>query len=239
MFSRINIARYDSAGTVIKYVNVPLKFGPKAKAYYWLKENKVDETLPILAVDMQSIDFASERMGQVKNNIKVSTEMDDKVVNTYLTPIPYNIQFTLHLWSLYMSDVDQIYEQILPYFSPHAFMRVHIPELDTKFDVKVVLQDSSPAIEDEWDEEAMRVIKWMSTFLVQTYVFKPISESDFVEKIYDNFYMDEDAFNARDNTAPYVSGGPDAPYSESIYQRGISMSGGALVYDQEIFSKSE
>ena len=238
MFSRINIARYNSAGTILKYVNVPLKFGPKSKAYYWLRkgsQKKFDETLPILAVSMQSMEFAPDRMGQVKNNIKVSTDLGEKVVNTYLTPIPYNISFALHLWSLYMSDVDQIYEQILPYFSPHAFMRIQIPELDTTFDVKVVLQDSSPEIEEEWDEEGYRIIKWLSTFLVQTYVFKPISETDFVKKIYDSFYTDETQWNARSSDDIYISGGPSAGYAESIYQEGITISAGTVIYNQEIF----
>lgn len=237
MFSRIDIARYNSSGDVIKYINVPLKFGPKAKVYIWLNEqDRTDIVLPIMAVTMQSIDFATERMGQIKNNIKVSTDLGDKVVNTYLTPIPYNIQFTLNIWALYMSDIDQIYEQILPYFAPHAFCRINIPEIDTTFDIKVILQDNSPETDDEWDDEGIRTIRWISTFQVQTYVFKPLSETDFVEKIYDNIYTDEDAFNARDNTATYTSGGPGSTYSESIYQKGVSISGDSLVYEQEIFS---
>jgi hypothetical protein len=236
MFSRIDIARYNSAGSVIKYVNVPLKFGPKSKVYTWIVEqSRRDIVLPIMSVSMQSLEFASDRMGQAKDDIKVSTDIGTKVVNTYLTPIPYNIQFNLHIWSLYMSDIDQIYEQILPYFSPHAFVRINIPELDTTFDIKVVLQDSSPEIDDEWEDDGIRNIRWLSTFQVQTYVFKPISDTDFIEKIYNNIYTNEDAFDARDTTETYLPSG----YTESIYQKGLSISGGTVLYDQEIFHSGE
>ena len=34
MFNNINIAKYDSDGTIIKYVKVPIKLAPKQKFYY-------------------------------------------------------------------------------------------------------------------------------------------------------------------------------------------------------------
>ena len=61
IFNDINIKRYDDSGCFLKNVNVPLKYAPKEKIWYWLNERKQDETLPIMAVTMQGVEYSLER----------------------------------------------------------------------------------------------------------------------------------------------------------------------------------
>jgi hypothetical protein len=48
----------------------------------------------------------------------------------YQTPIPYNIIFEVRISTEFISEMDQIVEQILPYFSPYVVNNIKVDELD-------------------------------------------------------------------------------------------------------------
>lgn len=218
VFNDINIARYDNEGNELKRVNVPIRFGPKSKAYLFIREQqKYEEKLPMISVSLQSIEFDSERMSARHENIVVSKNIDNRTVNFYKNAVPYNLGFTLTMWTLHMVDVDQIYEQILPYFAPHAFIRVSVPELDTIVEVKVILDSCTPDITNDVSEEEVRIIKWDTSFTVQTWLFKPITDSAIIDKIYINYYTEENNWGRRNTNSTIVSTGsiPPLEYSPS------------------------
>jgi hypothetical protein len=173
MFNNISIERYDINGNVKGKYLVPLRYGPKSKAFLWLKDMARDEEmLPMLSVYMTGIDFDPQRITNKHQDILVSD--GNTTTGTYAkNAMPYNIGFTLNIWVAHMVDIDQIYEQILPYFGPHAFIRVKIPELDIIYDVKVVLNGCSPVMTDDMGEDEGRILKWDTNFTVQTWLFKP------------------------------------------------------------------
>lgn len=176
MFNNIRIERYDVNGVVKGQYLVPIRYGPKSKAYLWVKDKGRDEEmLPMMSVYLTGIDFDSVRLSNKFQEIRVS---DENGIGVFAkNAMPFNIGFTVNIWALHMVDIDQIYEQILPYFSPHAFIRVKIPELDIIFDVKVILTGCSPVMTDDVGEEEARVIKWDTSFTVQTWLFKPSVEN--------------------------------------------------------------
>ena len=56
IFNDIYIARYDIDGNVLRQVNVPIKFGPKSKAYMFIRnQQKTEEMLPMITVELQGI----------------------------------------------------------------------------------------------------------------------------------------------------------------------------------------
>jgi hypothetical protein len=176
MFNNIRIERYDTSGNVKGQYLVPIRYGPKSKAYLWVKDQGRDEEmLPMMSVYLTGIDFDPIRLTNKFQDIRVSDSSDTGLFAK--NAMPFNIGFTLNIWALHMVDIDQIYEQILPYFSPHAFIRVKIPELNIAFDIKVVLTGCSPLMTDDVGEEEARVIKWDTTFTVQTWLFKPSLEN--------------------------------------------------------------
>jgi len=224
MFNDIKIARYTQKGVFDKYIEVPLKFGMKEKIWYWLNERKDDEMLPIISVTMSSIEYSLERATNKYRSICVS-QTDGGDLTRFLNPVPYDISFQVGIWGLYMTDIDQILEQILPYFQPYVFMRLYIEELDATFDVKVIFTSATPETELEWTDDNFRVLKWTLEFQVQTYLFRPVETVGTIGKIYLNYYTNETTFNARDNSSTFTSG------ASGETQRFVAISAGATPED--------
>ena len=183
MFNDINIERYDINGVVKGRYRVPIRYGPKSKAFLWVKDSARDEEmLPMISVYLSGIDFDPTRLTNKYQEILVGNTNNE--IGTYAkNAIPYNIGFTLNIWALHMVDIDQIFEQMLPFFAPHAFFRVRLSDLDISFDVKVVLNGCSSIMTDDVGEEEARVIKWDTTFTAQTWLFRPVIHRPLIGEI--------------------------------------------------------
>jgi len=209
IFNEINIARYERDGTTIsKYIEVPIKLAVKEKTWYWLHERKDDQMLPMITGWISAIDYAADRKINSGYQITSSTDVDGGSVSRYLLPVPYNLTFTLNIWSLHMSDIDQILEQILPWFDPFIYVKMNIPELDCAYDIKVIFQSCTPEVSLEMADEDYRVINYTIDFLVETYLFKPISNSGIIKEIITSYYTNEDVFESRSFTSSTVSAAP-------------------------------
>jgi hypothetical protein len=184
LFNDIMIERYEQDGTVRGQYLVPLKFVPKSKAYMWATDKGLSEQmLPMMAVTMTGLDFDVNRMTNRHENIRLETNHAQLTAVYASNAVPYNISFALQIFALHNVDVDQIYEQILPWFNPHAFFIVNIPEMNLNFEVKVVLNSCSPLMTDDTTEEEARVIKWETQFQCQTYLFKPTSTAHLIGQL--------------------------------------------------------
>jgi hypothetical protein len=228
LFNDIKIIRYNRDGSTRSRITVPLKYGPKEKVWYWVNERKNEEILPIMAASMTSLEFSAERVGNRLNNIVKSTTPSASIVERFPNSTPYNIGFTIGVWSLHMVDVDQILEQILPYFAPELMMRVYIPELSAYIDTKVVYLTSSPEVEDIIPDEEVRVIKWNIDFMVHAYLFKPLEilggdNGGVVEKMITRIYTDEDAWedNRYDDPTSMFTSGASGHEAEALVVKGI------------------
>lgn len=194
-FNDIKIARYTPDGKSIeKYVTVPIKLSVKEKVYYWLRERKDDEMLPMITAWITSIDWASERQVNDKFEICKGASSETLEVQKFLHPVPYNLTVTMNIWTLHMVDIDQIMEQILPFFAPHIFIRVAIEELGVEFDVKTIFRSATPEVSHEMGDEEYRVINYTLDFELQTWFFKPVQTSKLIGKIFTFMYTDPDAF---------------------------------------------
>ena len=198
---------------------MPLKFGLKEKVWYWLHERKDDEILPMISVVLSSVDYASERQGSKMRSVIKSTTHSSGELSRFLNPIPYNLGFTMTIWSLHMVDVDQILEQILPYFTPTIFIRINIPELDATLDLKVLFNGCSPDVSMEMADEDVRVIKWNLDFMVQSYLFQPLNTTGIITKVIQKLYGDEHSWGSRFTETVFTSGGGEemaALYTKAV-----------------------
>jgi len=208
-FNDIKIARYTPDGQAIeKYVEVPIKLSVKEKVYYWLKERKDDQMLPMITAWISSIDWAADRAVNGFFEICKGASTDTEEFQKYLHPIPYNLTVTMNIWTLHMVDIDQIMEQILPFFAPHIFIRVGLEELGLDFDVKVIFRSATPEISHEMADEEYRVINYTLDFELQTWFFKPVETSKLVGKIFAGLFTNPNAFceYVGDNTSTFTSG---------------------------------
>jgi hypothetical protein len=136
-----------------------------------------------------------------------------------------------------MTDIDQILERILPWFQPHIFSRVYIPEIEGSFDIKIIFESASPEFEEEYADEGRRVLRYILDFRVQTYLFKPVETTGVVGSIFVNFYTNLDAFgharSASQTNSTFTSGAS----GESLHLLGVSSYGvdDTKIYDYEIY----
>jgi hypothetical protein len=213
MFNDIAIARFNpDTGAVTKYVDVPLKFAPKTKQWYWteLKEarDRRDTVLPIMAIDLDNVEYAQDR--QVNRNHKISLS-DNGDIKQYFNPVPYDFIFNLQIAAEYMVDITQIVEQIFPFFTPEAYIRITVPELNIQgvdgemdkvgsdsLELKVVYESASKEAPVELDEAGYRILIWKLTFRVKGYLMSPMFETKRVHHVVQNYYLTDDAFDKRD-----------------------------------------
>lgn len=195
-FNDIKIARYTPDGKSIeKYVEVPVKLSVKEKIYYWLNERKDDEMLPMITAWISSIDWAADRQANSFFSFCKSANTDTLEYQTFLHPVPYNLTVTMNIWALHIVDIDQIMEQILPFFAPHIFIRLELDELDLAFDVKVIFRSATPEISHEMPDDEYRVINYTLDFELQTWFFKPVESSKLIGKICARLVTDEGSLN--------------------------------------------
>lgn len=240
VFNDIKIKRYDQSGNFDKYINVPVKFAPKERAYYYIFEEHQDEMLPMLSVTMNNVAFAQDRMGNRYKSLTKSTSGSTGMVQRFLNPVPYDLGFTVYAWTKYMTDIDQILEQVLPYFAPHIFIRVHIPELDFYFDTKVVFNGANADIATDMSEEERRVIRYSLEFTVQAYLFSPVEDTGLIKQIFINYYLNDKAWATafEDTTSMFSS----AASGESQVFTGVNPyfnEDDERIYNYDIFQFSE
>jgi hypothetical protein len=104
-------------------------------------------------------------------------------------PIPYNFEYSLNVFVKYIDDGLQIIEQILPYFTPFYTVTLNdftSPEL--KRDVNVTL--SSVTQEDVYEGlvEEDRTIQWTLTFVANSWIYPPISDTKLIKIAETNFF---------------------------------------------------
>jgi hypothetical protein len=234
IFNDVRIARYASDGATIRnYLTVPLKFAPKQKVWHWVHQRKNDEVLPIMSATLQSCEYAVDRQTNLHREITKTITISGGEITRFVNPVPYNFTFQLNIWSLYMIDIDQIIEQVLPFFKPHAFTRLNISELGATVDVKVVFQSCAPDFTFEMPDEERRVLLWNMDFQVQGYLFTPKEDTGMVEEVIASLYTDPDQFDRRNTTTTFTSA---ASGGEIVWVKGLGYDADAeKLYNYEVF----
>jgi len=205
IFDDMQIAKYNGDGEILKYVNVPIKFMPKQKFYSWLNLRSHEKRYPMIGVELTSIDFDASRKTGEYENIKVSIGEESTVYTTNL--VPYNLGFTMSIVTEYISEQDQINEQLLPFFSPYVFTKINIPEVDIDWDMQVIFEGASIDTETTIDDDAIRNILWTHTYVVKTWLLKPTTTIDIIKKINYKFYLSDTSWDQRTTTETISGGG--------------------------------
>jgi hypothetical protein len=238
-FNDIQVKRLEpDSSTVRELIRVPVKLAVKEKFWYWLQERKDDEVLPMITAWLSTIDYASDRQVNTFYELCTSTDPETGTYEKFPHPTPYNFTFAMNIWSLYLSDIDQILEQILPFFAPHIFIRIRIDELEIEYDIKVIFQSCTPEVSLEMSDDQYRVINYSLEFVAQAWLFKPaVTEGGLVKCIYTNYSTTADALDRSltDTTSTFTSGAS----GEATSLCGYYDEDGQLIIDYETFSSGE
>jgi len=191
LFNNISVIRTNSAGRVVSTVKVPLAYAPRQKYLERVREqvdlqddSKVAIKLPRMSFEITGISYDNTRQLTKLSNFKAFGLTNDKR-NKFYSPVPYNINFDLNIYTKNQDDALQIVEQILPTFNPQYTLTIKpFPDLypDFKEDIPVIIQGVSFTDDFEGALEQRRTIIYTLSFEVKVSFYGPIAESDVVRK---------------------------------------------------------
>jgi hypothetical protein len=149
LFNNIYVLRKNSAGAVITQMKLPLAYAPKSRYIDRLKENPnltTDEDvaikLPRASFEISGIQYDTTRQLTKLSNFSQPGSQINKRTKMY-SPVPYNINFTLHVYAKTHDDALQVVEQILPTFNPQYTVTVKpFPDKYSDFveDIPIIIQ---------------------------------------------------------------------------------------------------
>lgn len=244
-FNNIKIDKYKRDGTYVKTVTVPVKMANKEKSYYWIKDQKTSIALPMIAVELQGISYSADKTTGKEIPIVFDKNLAAKSYRYYFNPAPYQFDIAVHLIGKYVTEVDQILEQILCVFNPFVQSRIKVSDYsDQTMDIKITFTGATPAFGPEFDETDYRIASWTLNFTIDTVMFKPAetvspeTSGGLITSVVDRFWAAIDSDNMDDaiaagdvsNETPSTSG-----YTSTLITSGHYDESEELIYTYQIF----
>src|SRR6056300_285151 len=198
LFNKIKVKRKDSEGDVVQSMAVPLAYAPKEKFLVRLDQQpSLDErefaiTLPRMSFEISGISYdGSRKLTRVQKYKQVKSGEDGKVMTYNYTPVPYNISYTLNIFTATAESGLQIVEQILPFFQPDYTVTVNaVPELDIKRDVPIILNDVNYEDSYSSDYTTRRAVIYTLNFTAKTYLFGPATTQKTIKEVQSDLNTD-------------------------------------------------
>ncbi len=195
LFNDINIQRRNSSGVITEQIKVPIAYEAKDKLILRTRAVQADGgvavSLPRMGFVMNGITYDGTRklntMGQVyAANTAASTSTLMKQYN----PVPYTFDFELVAMVDNSEDGAQIFEQIVPFFTPEFTVSVNlIPSMNIKPDVAIILGSISVEDSYEGDFTMRREIVWNFTFSLKGYIYPDVKSGSVTKSVIVNLRM--------------------------------------------------
>jgi hypothetical protein len=155
LFNNISIAKKVN-GKMTGIQRVPISYGPRQKFLARLA-NQINEengdiamNLPRMSFDITSISYDSTSKLNRLNSTLYSSGADNESRTRVYSATPYRIGMQLNIMARYQDDALQIFEQIIPYFTPEYTVAVKDLEgPDSITDVPFML--TSTSFQDDYE----------------------------------------------------------------------------------------
>ena len=188
LFNDINIQRRNSAGVITEQVKVPIAYEARDKLILRTRagvaDGSVAATLPRMGFVMNGITYdGTRKLNTVGQVFAANTASSSNLLKQY-NPVPYNFDFVLTAMVDNAEDGAQIFEQIVPFFTPEFTVSVTlIADMNIKPDVSIVLNGTS--IEDSYEGELTirREIIWGFTFQLKGYIYPDIKSGSVTKSV--------------------------------------------------------
>ena len=203
LFNDINVVRRDASDVIKEQIKVPIAYSPRDRWILRLRrargvsgtDEAVAMSLPRMGFDLTAITYDGTRklntLGQVYS---ANTAAGTSTLMKQYNPVPYNFDFNLYSMVSNAEDGAQIFEQIVPFFTPEFTVTVNlIPSMNIAPDVTMVM--NGVTIEDnyEGDFQATREITWTLTFTMKGYVYPDVKTGSVVKTVIVNLRMPGDS----------------------------------------------
>jgi hypothetical protein len=194
-FDDVVIKRYNNNREPKESVEVRYVFGPKQRVMYDIVNKAQNLTLPVIAVNTTSIS---------RDNTRVFNKIDSSYLEgklspfgptstKILSPVPINIEVSFSILARYMSDIDQIISNFVPYTNPYIVLSWTLPEeynLKNTTEIRSeVLWDGNISYNAPTDltfSDKFRAVADTS-FTIKSWLFKPAETLKTIYKVTANF----------------------------------------------------
>lgn len=213
---------------MISTIEVPLTYGPRQKFVTRLQEDpdlarQVGITLPRISFEIVRMGFDPGRQLPATNKI-VSISQAEKAKTTF-TEVPYDIQFSLNVYTTTNEDGVRIVEQILPFFIPQFTPTVElISDPPITKDVPIILNGVTTQDIYDGSFDQRRVLVHTMDFLMKAYMLGPVVERPLILFANTNFRVD--GFTA--NVGTIDTSVESFRFRPGQYANGLPTSNGAL-----------
>ena len=201
IFNEIQIERYDTAGTKVQTLNVPIEYGPKEKFIQRAisdpeARREISTTLPRLGFEFTSMSYAPQRKLNSAHKITRGVNTGGLDFNFMYSPVPYDFNFSLHVLTKNTEDGTQIVEQIVPFFTPDFTVTMKmVPELNLNMDVPIELISITSSDTYEGGFDSPRIQTWQLDFVIKGYLFGPVNKFKYIIREDVNLIDDGPAIN--------------------------------------------
>ena len=193
LFNDINVVRRDASDVIKEQIKVPIAYSPRDRWILRLRrargvsgtDEAVAMSLPRMGFDLTGITYDGTRklntLGQVYS---ANTVAGTSTLMKQYNPVPYNFDFNLYSMVSNAEDGAQIFEQIVPFFTPEFTVTVNlIPSMNIAPDVTMVL--NGVTIEDNYqgDFQSTREIIWTLTFTMKGYIYPDVKTGSVVKTV--------------------------------------------------------
>ena len=209
LFKDINLIRYNEYGIEVERVKVPIVYSNKEKYVKRMEgdpgeiDKKVQITLPRIEYGLLGIQYDLSRKTNQANKLRgCAYKTSSGFVNS---PMPYNYNFELTIYTRNIEDANQIIEYIAPFFSPDYNIKLNmlseigiLKNIPITFNGVVDEQDSTGV----FDSQVRSVFRTLS-FTARSFIFgTPI--------------IAKQIYQSEGNISPILN---DGTFSNSIYSQ--------------------
>ena len=190
IFNNIKIVRQGGS-----MERVPLSYGPKAKFLSRINSDRNEAVnrsiaikLPRMAFEITSISYDTTAKLNRMNKRFFPIDGNNTKKNTVMQSVPYKLGIQLNILATNQDDALQIFEQILPSFTPEYTIAIKNMEgPDTSTDVPIVLTGVSFSDEYEGSFETRRTLIYTLDFEMRVRFAGTTSEGKVI-RIVDTYY---------------------------------------------------
>ena len=124
------ISRFDKDRNAKSNIDVRYVFAPKQRVMYDIINKAQNITLPVVAINLDSISRDESRVFNKLTSSFIPAELDSnpRVSSKFLMPVPVNLEVSMSILARYMQDVDQIVSNFVPYNNPYIILTWKVPE---------------------------------------------------------------------------------------------------------------
>lgn len=195
LFNEIYIQRLTSTNAVKERIRVPLTYAPKEKFVNRMladggrisESTKIEIALPVIGFQISGIVYDPTRK---LNKLKTVFSETSETLSSMWSEVPYNVSFSLYVFTRTIDDNLQIVEQILPNFTPDFTISMRYNALNTSVDIPIILNTIQTTEDYEGSFDTRRSVISSFTFTAKTYIYGKIKESTAytIEDVDVNFY---------------------------------------------------